>query len=98
MLDRKQVLALEPSLAQVGHKIAGGIYCPTDETGDCNKFTTALVGSRFKLVDRADISTLHSFCKKLLQRYFHAAGTDPNSRGADDASAVASGGTAGRVV
>ncbi|MCO5081160.1 MAG: D-amino acid dehydrogenase [Rhizobiaceae bacterium] len=42
VLDRKQVLALEPSLAQVGHKIAGGIYCPTDETGDCNKFTTAL--------------------------------------------------------
>ena len=36
------------------------------------------------LVDRADISTLHSFCKKLVQRYFHAAGTDPNSRVADE--------------
>jgi D-amino-acid dehydrogenase len=42
VLDRKQVLALEPSLTQVGHKIAGGIYCQTDETGDCNKFTAAL--------------------------------------------------------
>ncbi|EXL06516.1 amino acid dehydrogenase [Brucella anthropi] len=40
--DRRQVLALEPSLQAVGHKIAGGIYCPTDETGDCNKFGTAL--------------------------------------------------------
>jgi D-amino-acid dehydrogenase len=42
VLDRRQVLALEPALSQVGDKIAGGIYCPTDETGDCNKFTTAL--------------------------------------------------------
>lgn len=42
VLDRAGVLALEPSLAQVAEKIAGGIYCPTDETGDCNKFTTAL--------------------------------------------------------
>ncbi|MEZ0168639.1 D-amino acid dehydrogenase [Microvirga sp. TS319] len=42
VFDRNQVLALEPSLRGVGHKIAGGIYCPTDETGDCNKFGTAL--------------------------------------------------------
>lgn len=42
VLTRKQVLALEPSLAAVADKIAGGIYCPTDETGDCNKFTQAL--------------------------------------------------------
>lgn len=42
VLDRQQVLALEPSLHHVGEKIAGGVYCPTDETGDCNKFTTAL--------------------------------------------------------
>jgi D-amino-acid dehydrogenase len=42
VLDRAQVLALEPSLASAGHTIAGGIYCPTDETGDCSKFTRAL--------------------------------------------------------
>lgn len=42
VLDRAGVLALEPSLGQVSEKIAGGVYCPTDETGDCNKFTTAL--------------------------------------------------------
>jgi D-amino-acid dehydrogenase len=35
LLDRAGVLALEPP-------IAGAIYCPTDETGDCNKFTRAL--------------------------------------------------------
>ena len=42
VLDRQRVLALEPSLRHVGDKIVGGIYCPTDETGDCNKFTAAL--------------------------------------------------------
>jgi D-amino-acid dehydrogenase len=42
VLDRAQVLELEPSLKAVGHKIVGGVYCPTDETGDCNKFATAL--------------------------------------------------------
>ena len=41
VLDRAGVLALEPSLAV---PIAGGMYCPTDETGDCNKFTAALAG------------------------------------------------------
>lgn len=42
VLDRTQVLALEPSLASAADKIAGGIYAPTDETGDCSKFTKAL--------------------------------------------------------
>jgi D-amino-acid dehydrogenase len=42
VLDRAQVLALEPALQGAGQKIAGGIYCPTDETGDSHKFTRAL--------------------------------------------------------
>jgi D-amino-acid dehydrogenase len=42
ILDRAGVLALEPALADTSAPIAGGIYCPTDETGDCNKFTRAL--------------------------------------------------------
>ncbi len=42
ILDRKQILELEPSLASVGDKIAGAIHCPTDESGDCNKFTAGL--------------------------------------------------------
>ncbi len=42
VLDRDQVIALEPSLGPAREKIAGGIYCPTDETGDCNRFTRAL--------------------------------------------------------
>ena len=42
VLDRAQVLALEPALQGAAEKIAGGIYCPTDETGDSHKFTRAL--------------------------------------------------------
>ncbi|HMQ58784.1 MAG TPA: FAD-dependent oxidoreductase, partial [Rhizobiaceae bacterium] len=44
VLDRAQVLALEPALEGVGDRIAGGVYCPTDESGSCTKFTTALAG------------------------------------------------------
>lgn len=42
ILDRAGVLALDPSLSAMGDKVAGGIYCPSDETGDCNKFATSL--------------------------------------------------------
>ncbi|HET7882152.1 MAG TPA: D-amino acid dehydrogenase [Acetobacteraceae bacterium] len=39
VLDRGQVNVLEPALQG---EIAGGIYCPTDETGDSHKFTSGL--------------------------------------------------------
>jgi D-amino-acid dehydrogenase len=42
LLDREGMIALDPSLASAKDKIAGGIYCPTDETGDSAKFTRAL--------------------------------------------------------
>ncbi|HSZ94562.1 MAG TPA: D-amino acid dehydrogenase [Acetobacteraceae bacterium] len=42
VLDRAQVLELEPALQGAAAKIAGGIYCPTDETGDSHKFTSGL--------------------------------------------------------
>jgi D-amino-acid dehydrogenase len=42
VLDREGVIALEPSLASAKSKVAGGIYCPTDETGESAKFTRAL--------------------------------------------------------
>lgn len=45
VLDRAQVVDLEPSLASAQEKIAGGIFCPTDETGDCHKFTSALAAA-----------------------------------------------------
>jgi D-amino-acid dehydrogenase len=45
LLDRTQVVELEPSLATAGERIAGGIYCPTDETGDCSKFAAAIAAA-----------------------------------------------------
>jgi len=49
VLDRRQVLELEPALAGAGTKIAGGIYCPTDETGDSHKFTRGLAARCIEL-------------------------------------------------
>jgi D-amino-acid dehydrogenase len=48
-LDPNQVIALEPGLAHAKEQIAGAILCPTDETGDCAKFTRALAA---KVVER----------------------------------------------
>lgn len=48
-LTRDQVIALEPGLAHAGETIAGAILCPTDETGDCAKFTRALAA---RIVER----------------------------------------------
>jgi D-amino-acid dehydrogenase len=45
VLDREGVVALEPSLAAAKDRIAGGIYCPTDETGDCSKFAAAIAAA-----------------------------------------------------
>lgn len=42
VLDRDGVARVEPSLAAARDKIAGGIYCPSDETGDSHKFTRGL--------------------------------------------------------
>jgi D-amino-acid dehydrogenase len=37
-----KIVELEPALADERHSLAGAIYCPTDELGDCHKFTNAL--------------------------------------------------------
>jgi D-amino-acid dehydrogenase len=42
VLDRQGLVEIEPALAEVAERLAGAIYCPTDESGSCNKFTRAL--------------------------------------------------------
>ena len=42
LVDRERVAEIEPSLAPVKDRIEGGIYCPTDESGDARLFTSAL--------------------------------------------------------
>ena len=52
VLDRDDVMQLDPSLAPANNDIVGGIYCPTDETGDPAKFTRALAA---KVVQRGGV-------------------------------------------
>ena len=42
LLSTEELLAKEPSLKNMESPPAGGIYCPTDESGCCHDFTTAL--------------------------------------------------------
>jgi D-amino-acid dehydrogenase len=42
LLDPAGCVAVEPGLAPVRHRIAGGLRMPHDETGDCFKFTSEL--------------------------------------------------------
>lgn len=42
IVNREGVIRLDPSLAGARDKIAGAIYCPTDETGDPALFTRSL--------------------------------------------------------
>ncbi|MGE8688719.1 MAG: D-amino acid dehydrogenase [Achromobacter sp.] len=42
VLDAAQTLALEPALAGMGGSLAGAIFTPSEEAGDCRQFTEAL--------------------------------------------------------
>ena len=42
LLDRDGLARVEPALAAVRDKLAGGLRLPNDETGDCHLFTTRL--------------------------------------------------------
>src|SRR3546814_11347521 len=42
IVDVEEIISREPALAPSRTQIAGGILCPTDETGDSAKFTRAL--------------------------------------------------------
>ncbi|HEV7455818.1 MAG TPA: D-amino acid dehydrogenase [Roseococcus sp.] len=41
-LDRDACVALEPSLARIAHRIAGGIHTPGEDAGDCALFCEGL--------------------------------------------------------
>lgn len=41
-VDRERAAAIDPALAPNKSKIAGGVYCPSDASGDAHKFTQAL--------------------------------------------------------
>ncbi len=43
VIDREKIIELDPGYADSKESIAGAIYCPTDESGDCHVFTQKLV-------------------------------------------------------
>lgn len=58
LLDRSGCIGAEPGLAEASEPFAGGLRLPSDETGDCHKFATALAalaaeqGVRFRFGER----------------------------------------------
>ncbi|WP_334175206.1 D-amino acid dehydrogenase [Pseudoxanthobacter sp.] len=42
VLDRDACVALEPSLAHIAPQLAGGVYTPSEEAGDCARFCAEL--------------------------------------------------------
>lgn len=44
-VDPDRIVALEPQLAGAKAKFAGAIYAPSDESGDCHKFTEGLAAA-----------------------------------------------------
>jgi D-amino-acid dehydrogenase len=44
VLDGGACLELEPALRHIGGRICGGVFTPSDETGDCERFCVALGG------------------------------------------------------
>ncbi|AHV92578.1 D-amino acid dehydrogenase [Bordetella holmesii] len=51
VLDAAATLALEPALAGMGNDLAGAIYTPSEEAGDCHQFILALY-ERLKALGR----------------------------------------------
>jgi D-amino-acid dehydrogenase len=41
-VDPARIVEIEPALSGEKDSLAGAIHCPTDESGDCHKFTNAL--------------------------------------------------------
>lgn len=54
LLEARQLATIEPALAQVTHKLTGGLQLPNDETGDCQLFTQRLA----KLAQQAGVNFL----------------------------------------
>ena len=56
LLEASQLATVEPALAQVAHKLTGGLQLPNDETGDCQLFTQQLA----KLAQQAGVTFLYN--------------------------------------
>lgn len=63
LVDRQEVVAIEPALGGSGAPIVGGLHLPGDETGDCHMFcrqlTQMLRTSGCRLMFEVDVLRLH---------------------------------------
>ena len=53
LLNAEETIAIEPALAKLSDHIAGAIFTPTEESGDCQKFTAGLAA---RLAARENVS------------------------------------------
>lgn len=65
VLNGPECAALEPALAHIAHELRGGIYSPSDETADCQKFCQALLdklslSTDFTLTTGCEVQQLES--------------------------------------
>lgn len=72
----------EASAADMKNKLKKAIIEKINETGD------EFLISQLKEIPTADISTLHSFCMRLIKTYFYVAGVSPDFEIADENYAV----------
>ena len=79
-LDRMLVVTFTHAAADEMKERLTGLL--SEAAGD-----SAHLRAQFSLLGRADISTLHSFCMRLLKAHFQAADTDPLAQMADEALA-----------
>ena len=61
ILDRAEALAVEPALANFGDSLAGCVYTPTEEAGDCYLFTRGL----FERIESHPSATVRTGAKVL---------------------------------
>lgn len=72
VLNRDETLALEPALGHLGKALAGAIYTPTEEAGDCYLFTRRL----FELIEAHPAATVRTRARvqHILQSNGHVTG------------------------
>ncbi|OEF96705.1 helicase-exonuclease AddAB subunit AddA [Desulfuribacillus alkaliarsenatis] len=85
-IDVDQLLVVtftNASAAEMRHRIADRLEKALKETPDSNKLQRQLA-----LLNKAAISTLHSFCLDIVRKYYYLIDIDPNFRIADDTEAA----------
>ncbi len=70
-----------PAAAEMRHRIDAAIrrrIAAAPREGEENDAERERLAAQLLLIDRAQVSTLHTFCSRLLRRHFQRVGLDPN--------------------